>query len=210
MSADPHAITNTDQLREVVGEPLDLVTQKVFQKIEGQLADFLSRSPFAVLSTSDAEGRQDASPKGDRPGFVELVDPTTLLIPDRMGNKLAMGLQNIVANPQVGLLFLVPGTRETLRVNGRAELTRDPEVLDRLSPGVERAQLAIRVHIEEVFFHCAKAFVRSKLWVPDSWPERMKISFGRQLAEKVGGGEDLAKVIDETVEQGYTELEASV
>lgn len=210
MSSDPHAITKAEQLREVVGDPMDLVVQKVFDRIDGQLAEFLERAPFVVVSTSDAEGRQDASPKGDRPGFAELVDAKTLLIPDRIGNKLAMGHENILVNPHVGLLFLVPGTRETLRINGRAELTRDPEVLDRLSPGKERAQLAIRVHVEEAFFHCAKAFVRSKLWVTESWPERVKVSFGRQLADKIGAGDDLAKVIDETVDKGVAELEASV
>jgi PPOX class probable FMN-dependent enzyme len=208
MSTDPHRISTRDQLREIVGESNPAVEQKVFEQLGEPMADFIGRSPFLVLSTADSDGRQDASPKGDAPGFVEVVDGQTLLIPDRMGNKLAMGHENLLVNPRVGLLFLVPGTRETLRVNGRAEMTRDPALLEQLAARGRPAQLAIRVFVEEVFFHCAKAFVRSQLWKPDTWAEPIRISFGRQLAEKLGGGDELVKAIDDAVDQDVADLEA--
>ena len=156
-----------------------------------------------MLSTSDAEGRQDVSPKGDGPGFVAIEDERTLLIPDRRGNKLAFGLQNVLANPRVGVLFIIPGVRETVRVNGRAELTTDPQVLERLSARGQPALLAIRVTIEESFFHCAKAFIRSQLWQTSAWPVTEPISFGKMFAAKLGGGEEVVQQIDAMVREDY-------
>ncbi len=127
----------------------------------------------------------------------------TLLIPDRTGNKLIFGLQNILANPQVGIIFLVPGTEETLRVNGTAALTADPIILERLSARSRPALVAIRVTVQECFFHCAKAFKRSQLWRPETWPQRQPISFGKLLASKVGGDEAMAQQIDQVVEEDY-------
>ena len=201
--ADPHAITTPERLREIVGEAmpgLDLKNQDVLDEFA---IDFLGRSPFLVLSTSDTAGNLDASPKGDTPGFVLVEDEKTLVIPDRPGNKLVYGHLNIMANAKVGVLFLIPGTPETLRVNGTAELTADPDLLARLAARGKPAVLAIRVHVEECFFHCAKAFMRSKLWQADSWPERQKISFGRMLAKRVGGDEKVAKAVDKAVETDY-------
>src|SRR5205814_7712122 len=129
----------------------------------------------------------DVSPKGDGPGFVAVHGDDTLLIPDRKGNKLIFGLQNILANPRVAVIFLVPGTEETLRIQGSAELTADPAVLDRLAARGQPARLAIRVHVDACFFHCAKAFKRSRLWQPETWPDRRKISFGKLVAPKLGG-----------------------
>jgi predicted pyridoxine 5'-phosphate oxidase superfamily flavin-nucleotide-binding protein len=126
-----------------------------------------------------------------------------MVIPDRKGNRLLFGLQNILENPRVGVIFLVPGTDETLRVNGRAELTSDPAVLKRLSARGQPALVAIRVRVEQCFFHCAKAFKRSRLWQQDSWPERQKVSFGKLLAEKVGGGDSMAERIDAAIEEDY-------
>jgi PPOX class probable FMN-dependent enzyme len=156
-----------------------------------------------LLATADAEGNQDVSPKGDGPGFVAIENKTTLLIPDRSGNKLIFGLTNILANRHVGLIFLLPGTAETLRVNGTAELTTDPEILERLSARGKPAVVAIRVNIKEVFYHCAKAFIRSQLWKPDTWQERLKISFGKILAAKMGADNKMAEQIDELVERDY-------
>ena len=144
-----------------------------------------------------------ATPKGDGPGFVAIEDERTLLIPERKGNKLIQGLQNILATGRVALVFLVPGTEETLRVHGRAELTADPAVLARLEERGQPALLAIRVHVEQVFFHCAKAFKRSKLWQPDTWPEKLRISFGTMLAKRLGAGADAAQKIDAAVEEDY-------
>jgi PPOX class probable FMN-dependent enzyme len=202
-AVDPHRIGSVEALRAVVGPNIPGLQLKVQDHLDEFARDFVARAPFLVLSTADAEGRQDASPKGDGPGFVLLEDERTLVIPDRPGNKLVFGLQNILANPHVGLLFLIPGTNETLRVAGRAELTRDPALLERLSARGKPAVLAIRVHVEECFFHCAKAFIRSELWKPERWPERLRISFGRMLARKAGGDEKMADAVDAAVEQDY-------
>jgi PPOX class probable FMN-dependent enzyme len=200
---DGHRIGTLEQIRELVGEPIPGVAVKVAQTLEPPIAEFIAKAPFVVLSTADATGRQDASPKGDGPGFVLIEDEQTLVIPDRPGNRLIFGLQNILENPQVGLLFLVPGTNETVRVNGRAELTRDPALLERLAARGKPALLAIRVHVDQCFFHCAKAFIRSQLWKPDSWPARIRVSFGEMMARKLGAGEDAARDIDKFVEDDY-------
>ncbi len=200
---DAHVIRSSEALREVVGPEipgLDLKNQSVLDEFA---VDFLARCPFLVLSTADEEGHLDASPKGDVAGFVLIEDEHTLVIPDRSGNKLVYGHLNILANPKVGVLFLIPGTPETLRVNGTAELTVDPELLEQLASRGKPAVLAIRVHVEECFFHCAKAFLRVQLWKPDTWPERQKISFGRMFAKMMGADEKAAKAIDETVETDY-------
>ncbi len=199
-----HLVTSMDQLRAVVPYQ-EHIASKLGDTLDEHAREFIAECPFVVLSTADADGRVDASPKGDDPGFVLIEDDHTLVIPDRPGNHLAMGLTNMVANPHVGILFIIPGTTETLRVNGRAELTRDPELLDRLAARGKPAVLAIRVHVEEVFFHCAKAFIRSKLWKTESWPPKKKISFGAMLAPRIdpNADESLATVIDEMVAEDY-------
>ena len=200
---DSHRISTVDELRSIIGTPSDLVPHKLWTALDETCADFIQRSPFLLLATSDAEGNMDVSPKGDGPGFVAVEDETTLLIPDRSGNKLIFGLQNILANSHVGLIFLIPGTGETLRVNGTAELTSDPAILDRLSARGKPAVVAIRVRIKEVFYHCAKAFLRAQLWKSDTWPEKKKISFGKILAGKMGADDKMAAQIDQFVEQDY-------
>jgi PPOX class probable FMN-dependent enzyme len=147
----------------------------------------------------------DVSPKGDAPGFVAVDDERTLLIPDRKGNKLVFGLQNILATGQIGVIFVVPGTTETLRVNGRAELTSDPAVCERLAARGQNALLAIRVTVEECFFHCGKALIRASLWKPETWPKDLRVSFGKMLAPKFGGDEALAEQIDRAIEDDYRE-----
>lgn len=198
-----YRITSVDQLRAIMGMPNQVTPLKLLTALDDTAIDFIRRSPFLVLSTADADGNQDASPKGDGPGFVAIEDRNTLLIPDRKGNKLLFGLQNILANPRVGILFIAPPTSETLRVNGTAEIVVDPAILERLSARGQPAQLAIRVTVRECFFHCAKAFIRSELWNHEKWPERIKISFGKYLAEKMGAGEDVAMKIDAAVAQDY-------
>ncbi len=205
-SADPHTIRTPEELRELIGEPHELTPLKVFRELEDTARGFIERSPFLLLSTSNAEGNQDVSPKGDPPGFVEIEDDRTLLIPDRPGNKLMFGLANILSNSHVGILFMVPGTGETLRVNGRAEITRDPELMQRLTARGKPAQLAIRIMIDEWFFHCPKAFMRSKLWETSSRPERQRISFGKLLAKRLDKGKDFADGIDASLEERRQEL----
>ena len=200
---DPHAIDDVAALRRIVGASIPGLELKNQDTISDEARDYIARSPFVVLATCDAEGRLDASPKGDDPGFCLVEDERTLVIPDRPGNKLVYGLQNILENPHVGVIFMLPGTPETVRVNGRASLTADPELLARLAARGKPATLAIRVHVEECFHHCAKAFLRSKLWKPESWGERLKISFGAMAAKRMKLGADVAEKFDAAVEDDY-------
>jgi PPOX class probable FMN-dependent enzyme len=202
-NSQDYRITTVAQLRERMGHPNRVTPLKLLKEIDDAAADFIRRAPFIALGTADADGNQDVSPKGDAPGFVEVVDRSTLLIPDRQGNKLLFGLENILANPRVGILFIAPPTNETLRVNGTAELTCDPSILESLAARGKPAQIAIRVRVRECFFHCAKAFIRSDLWNHKTWPAAHKISFGKYLAAKMGGSEDDAHRIDAAVEQDY-------
>jgi PPOX class probable FMN-dependent enzyme len=204
MDVDPNLISTVERLRQVIGEPVPGVELKVYDTLPAEARAFIGRSPFLVMATSDTQGNLDASPKGDEPGFVLVEDDRTLVIPDRPGNKLVYGLQNIVDNPHVGVLFIIPGTTETLRVNGAAELLVDPDLLGRLEARGRPALLAIRVTVHEVFFHCSKAFLRSKLWKHESWPPKQRVSFGRMFAERLGSDDPkLASDIDAGVEEDY-------
>lgn len=205
-SADPHRIDSVAALRALVGDSNPATEAKINPTLDEFARGFIARSPFLILSTADRTGRQDTSPKGDGPGFVAVEDERTLLIPDRTGNRLVFGLQNILENPHVGVLFLVPGTGETLRVNGTAELTRDPAVLERLGARGKPALLAIRVTVEEAFFHCAKAFLRAQLWKSETWVP-LKVSFGKMMAPKLAPSRDadeqIAQAIDQMIDEDY-------
>jgi PPOX class probable FMN-dependent enzyme len=205
MTANLHELGTVEAVRSIIGEPSPAVPLKVMDALDETAIAFIQRAPFLVLATADADGLPDVSPKGDEPGFVAVESPKTLLIPDRKGNRLIFSLQNILANPRIAALFMVPGTEETLRVQGHAVLTSDPDVLQRLVARGQPALVAARVTIERCYFHCAKAFRRSRLWQPDSWPARQRVSFGKQIAPRLGGGEELAKQIDEMVEADYKE-----
>ena len=196
-------IESVAQLRALIGDPPPGLEAKVTGELDDFGRAFIAKSPFLILTTADAAGRLDASPKGDHAGFVEVVDDRTLLIPDRPGNRLAYGHCNIIENPKVSVLFVIPNTPETLRVNGSAELLDDADVLERLSARGKPATLATRVHIEETFFHCAKAFIRSSLWAPESWPERHRVSFGEMFRARSQADESVEKMIDEAVEADY-------
>jgi uncharacterized protein len=200
---DPHAIDDLAALRRIIGEPLPGLGLKNQNVISDEAREYIERAPFLVLATSDALGNLDASPKGDGPGFCLIEDERTLVIPDRPGNKLAYGLQNILTNPRVGVIFLLPGTPETVRVNGTATLTTDPDLLARLAARGKPAVLAIRIHVEECFHHCAKAFIRSGLWKPESWSPRLKISFGKMAAKRFKLADDVAEKFDAAVEDDY-------
>lgn len=203
MSDDPHAITSVEQMRAVIGEQIDTVALKVRDHLDEMSRQFIASSPFLLLATADAAGGMDVSPKGDAAGFVLIEDQSTLVIPDRPGNKLAYGHSNILENPNVALLFCRPATDETLRVNGTATLTADPELLERLAARGKAALLAIRVSVTESFFHCGKAFIRSNLWRPDAWPEKQKVSFGKLYASMLKGDQAMARAIDEQIDSDY-------
>jgi len=206
---DDFRITSVAQLRGLISEPSKMVRAKLLTELDSLASDFIRRSPFLVLGTADAEGNQDASPKGDHPGFVMIENPSTIVIPERKGNKLLFGLQNILANSHVGMVFMLPGTGETLRVNGTAQLTTDPELLGKLTSRGAPAVLAIRVTIRECFFHCAKAFIRSQLWKPETWSERMSISFGTYLGEKIGATDTFMRQVDKVIEEDYNSVDPS-
>jgi PPOX class probable FMN-dependent enzyme len=200
---DPHSIEDLEALRRIIGAPLRGLELKNQSTISPEAREYIERSPFLVLATSDAEGNLDASPKGDAPGFCLIEDERKLVIPDRPGNKLVYGLQNVLANPRVGVIFMLPGTPETVRINGRASLTADPALLARLAARGKPALLAIRVQVEECFHHCAKAFLRSNLWKPETWPERLRVSFGKMAARRMQLGDDVAAKFDAAVEDDY-------
>jgi PPOX class probable FMN-dependent enzyme len=203
--SDPHVIRDEAGLREVVGETMPGMDIKVRTGLDEFSREFLALSPFIVLSTSDTEGNLDASPKGDGPGFVYCEDDRTIVIPDRPGNKLVYGHLNILRNPRVGVIFFVPGTSETLRINGTAELTSDPALLAKLDARGKPAVLGIRVRIDECFFHCGKALIRSKLWDHASWPEKLKVSFGQMVKLWTGADDAVAEGVDASIEQDYRE-----
>jgi len=192
------------EIDEILGKPSAMIEQKIFDHVDEFAAAFIAKAPIVFVATSDRDGRLDVSPKGDAPGFVVLEDAATLVLPERPGNRLAYGFRNILANPRVALIFVVPGTTETLRVAGTAELTRDPALLESLSAKGKPALLATRVRVEECFFHCGKAFIRSTLWQPESWPKGYRVNLGRQLAKRMGGGEDVADKIEDALVESYT------
>jgi PPOX class probable FMN-dependent enzyme len=169
---DPFAdlITSEQELREIVGTPSSRAVLKQRAALDEHCRAFIALSPFVLVATAGEGGRCDVSPKGDAPGFVHVLDDQRLVIPDRPGNRRLDSLRNVLRNPHVGLLFLVPGREETLRVNGRASITRDPSLLNLCAVQDKTPRLAIGVQVEECFLHCAKALRRSRLWAADTWP----------------------------------------
>ena len=163
-------ITTADELVALLGEPSARARDKDRTALIDVDRDWLAASPFCMLATADAEGRCDASPKGDPAGsLVHVIDDTTIAIAERPGNKRADGYRNLLANPHVGLNFLIPGRGDTLRINGRARMVSDAPFFDEMIVKGHRPLLAIVVDIEQIFFHCAKAFLRSGLWQPETW-----------------------------------------
>jgi PPOX class probable FMN-dependent enzyme len=196
-------IETVDQLREVVGHPNPATEQKKSTALTRDAIEFIGKSPLLLLATASENGAMDVSPKGDEPGFVQIDEQNNLLIPDRRGNRLADGHLNILQNPSVGLIFIVPNTRETLRVNGSAELLADEQLQKAMANQNHPAVLITRVNVRECFFHCGKALIRSHLWQPDTWPDKARVSFGRQYVERSGADEALAEVIDANIELDY-------
>ena len=175
------AINTEAELREVLGYPSAGVAAKDRLSLDEYDRRWLAHSPFCLIGTSRADGTCDVSPKGDPPGFTLALDDTTIAIPERPGNRRADGFRNILSNPHIGLVYLVPGRTDTLRINGRATLVRDAPYFDRMTVKGHRPVLAIVVEIEQIFYHCSKAFLRSELWQPSSWdpsalPTRAEIS----------------------------------
>ncbi len=164
-------VTSIDDVSAVVGSPLPHIVAKVRDNLDDICRMFIAKSPFCLIASSNPEGAIDVSPKGDPPGFVQILDDKHLAIPDRPGNRKIDTFHNLFKDPRVGLIFIVPGRRETLRVSGEARIVRDEELRRRMAVDGKVPELAIGIYVERVFMHCAKCLKRSKLWEPDSWAE---------------------------------------
>lgn len=177
-------ITSEEELREIMGHPNEIVTRKTINYIDQHCKSFIEKSPFITIATSDLHGNFDVSPKGDPAGFVKILSDKLLAIPDRPGNRKADTLSNIIQNPNIGLIFLIPGIKETLRVNGEAKIVRDEKVLELLSCQGKTPSFAIIVQVKEAFMHCAKCMIRSNLWgTIDDTQERPVPSLGKVLVD---------------------------
>ena len=175
------AITTETELSALLGEPTLRVATKERRALDDYDKRWLAHSPFCLVATARADGTCDVSPKGDPPGFTVVLDDTTIALPERPGNRRADGFRNILSNPHIGLLYMVPGRGDTLRINGRATLVRDGDFFDQMTVKGHRPILATVVAIEQIFFHCSKAFLRSELWQPATWapdslPSRAQIA----------------------------------
>ncbi|MEV1315934.1 pyridoxamine 5'-phosphate oxidase [Micromonospora arborensis] len=185
-------ITSHEELRDLLGSPTARAANKDRPRLHERDRDWLAASPFCLLATAGADGSCDVSPKGDPAGFALVLDDTTIALPERPGNKRADGYRNILDNPHVGLLFMVPGRTDTLRINGRARLVSDAPWFDEMVVKGHRPVLAVVVEIEQIFYHCAKAFLRSALWQPETWQPDVLPSRARLIKEVEAPVESLA------------------
>lgn len=167
-----HDVVNTlEDLREIIGEPMPQVLAKQIDRLDDICRDFIARSPFCVIATANPDGHVDVSPKGDPAGFVRVVDDEHLVIPDRPGNRRIDSYQNLLRDARVGILFIIPGKPETLRVGGTARIVRDEDLLRSMAVNGKAPRLGLAVHVERIFMHCPKCMVRSRIWRPEAWPD---------------------------------------
>jgi PPOX class probable FMN-dependent enzyme len=198
-------ITSNEELRSLLGDPSKLAGNKVLTKLDQHCQTLIRQSPFLVLSTSNQDGTCDASPRGDEPGFVYIADENHIIIPERPGNKRVDSIQNILSNPHVGLLFIIPGMDETLRVNGKAFITRDQKWLEKMAVNQKVPRLGIVVTVEEAFMHCVKAFKRSGLWDSTTWPKRESLpSMAEILKDHIQRDELTVETINDSLMESYS------
>ncbi len=200
-------IATEEALRALIGEPVPLVCAKVTDRLNPLTRRFVELAPFVCLATSDGRGGCDVSPRGDPPGFVRILDDETLLVPERPGNRLADSLRNIVANPHVGLLFVIPGVTDTFRVNGRATLTTDGSLLAPCSVEGRVPRLGILVDVEEAYTQCSKAFLRSNLWDPATFVDRAALASNGEILRAIHGDEFDAAGYDRARAERYARRE---
>lgn len=205
MSTFKHVIQHEAALREILGYPGRGARDKVITEIDDICRAFIESSSFVLLGSTDANGNLDVSPKGDPAGFVQVMDSTTLLIPDRPGNQRGDTLSNLLQNPNIGLLFLVPGRKETLRVNGTAQIVRDEEVRERFTMQGKLPIFVIAVTVREVFFHCTKCVVRSGLWTSEAAHDEL-VSLGAAIVTHAGLPISIEEADAMVTEEEQTEL----
>lgn len=194
-------IAKPEEVRALYGEPSDLVQKKVLNRLDGHCQHFIRLSPFVVIASCDESGA-DATPRGDAPGFVAILDDRRLLIPDRRGNNRIDTLLNVIRNPQIGLLFMVPGINETLRVNGAGRIVTDQTLLEPMAVQGKVPTSGLEIEVAEAFFHCGKAMIRSRLWQADAQVERKSFpSLGRIVADQIAGID--ATAAEENLEEAY-------
>ena len=211
MAANPaqHIFSSEDDLREYIGRPADLAKAKAIDHLDKHCRAYIERSPFICIGTAAADGQADVSPRGDGPGFVQVLDDKTIFIPERPGNKRLDTLSNIIANPNVGIFFMVPGFEVTLRINGKATIVRDDALLEKATVKGKTPKLGIRVAVDEAYLHCAKAVKRSKIWDEASKRDRKEMpSLGRMVLEQVAPPEQpptekVVQATDEYIEDNY-------
>ncbi|PLR95137.1 pyridoxamine 5'-phosphate oxidase family protein [Bacillus sp. T33-2] len=193
-----------EEMRPLFGTQSKLSANKVIHELDFHAKEFISKSPFLVMSTSDSKGRCDVSPRGDAPGFVQIIDNKHLFIPERPGNRRMDSIINILNNPQIGLIFLIPGMGETFRVNGRACVSRDKALLEKSAVNGREPLLGIGVQVEECYIHCAKAIKRSGLWDAETWlqecerPSAVKMLAAHVCAKTKVTEEEVGHLLEES------------
>ena len=204
-TAELSSIEAYDDLREAVGAPTASIAGKEMPVLDRHARHFLSLSPILFISTVGADGKADISPRGDPAGFVKVIDDRTILIPERPGNRRADTMSNIVANPghSVALIFLLPGVEETLRASGRARVVDDPAALRDMAVRGRAPGLGILVEIDEVFFHCAKALKRARLWDPDTRIERRDFPTLARITKDQREADTPLEEIEERIRESY-------
>ena len=183
-------IDTRDQLRALYAQPGERAVRKQLPRLDVHMTRFIALSPFCVVASAGPQGQLlDASPRGGAPGFAKVGDPSTVLLPDSGGNNRLDTLENLLVDPRIGLLFVIPGFEETLRINGTARLRDEAAFVDRFAAERQRPKLVIEVHVEEAYLHCAKAFMRSQLWQPASWGPREALpTMGQMIRDQIGAG----------------------
>jgi PPOX class probable FMN-dependent enzyme len=195
-----------EDLCERFGPPEDLTVKHKLPYLDEAAVRFIAQCPFVIVATADAQGRCDASPKGDPPGFLHIADERTLYLPDRSGNKMFQSMTNIMQNPHVGMILIIPGEEWTMRINGQARVVDDPPLLERLSARGRPAQLAIEIKVEECFFHCPRSFNRAQLWNSERFQKYQGDSWGKILAQRTTLASDKAEELEKGIEEAVKHL----
>jgi PPOX class probable FMN-dependent enzyme len=198
-------VTSREELRDAFDATHDVAIKKLLRTIDKHSRQFIENSPFLLIGSQDASGNGDVSPKGDAPGFVQVLDSATLAIPDRPGNNRLDTWENIIQNAGVGLIFMIPGMNETLRINGEARLTLDKDLCLKMQVNNRPAKAVLIVKVREVYMHCAKAFIRSKLWSPEEWAPRSNMPTLGQMLKDQAGLSETANEFDGILDQAYRE-----